>query len=522
MKRSFSLDRSSLTQIALFLAPILVFTLHSITFGTWIVDDAAISFAYSHNLAFGHGLVAQPGAVPVEGYSNPLWVLLLAPFFRLGFDPVFMPKLIAWVLVVAAYYLLYRTLRYRAVVALALVALSLNTSFVAWCISGLENPLYVFNAALLLWALVRRRFGLAGFAVALMATTRPDGLAYLLVLPLLGIINRWSLRDAVRFVLALGVPYAAFIALRYAMFGALLPNTAVVKSGFDPISIRFLSVIFGAGGGIGGVLLLVLLPVLVLVILWRHKLSEEIRCLLACLLIALLVFNVLPPDWMGEYRFGTLFFLFLYPAMALVFETLLPRAASVLMLLVIVGNAVLFLPRTQIFALKPTVPFADVSRLSVALTAYADQLGVSEPSVLSPDAGGILYDDTLTFIDMAGLTDTVIARSLYANAANPDFERFYRYVLDEKRPTFIEYHGIWLDATRLPDAPEFARDYALVLQCSSTALPGDTDAQYNGWLYVRRDALTAMPDAEMSDAMGKVVGHVSPEREYAVCETVQE
>ena len=44
----------------------------------WLVDDAAISMAYAANWTAGHGLVAQPGLPPVEGYSNFLWVVVLA------------------------------------------------------------------------------------------------------------------------------------------------------------------------------------------------------------------------------------------------------------------------------------------------------------------------------------------------------------------------------------------------------------------------------------------------------------
>jgi len=52
----------------------------------WNVDDAAISFAYARNLADGEGLVAQPGGERVEGYSNPLWVLLLSLWEVVGID----------------------------------------------------------------------------------------------------------------------------------------------------------------------------------------------------------------------------------------------------------------------------------------------------------------------------------------------------------------------------------------------------------------------------------------------------
>ena len=36
-----------------------------------------ISMRYARNLAHGYGLVWNPGARPVEGYTNPAWVLYM-------------------------------------------------------------------------------------------------------------------------------------------------------------------------------------------------------------------------------------------------------------------------------------------------------------------------------------------------------------------------------------------------------------------------------------------------------------
>src|ERR1700738_1680717 len=47
------------------------------------IDDAFISFRYAENLARGAGLVYNPGE-RVEGYTNFLWVLIIAAVYRLG------------------------------------------------------------------------------------------------------------------------------------------------------------------------------------------------------------------------------------------------------------------------------------------------------------------------------------------------------------------------------------------------------------------------------------------------------
>jgi hypothetical protein len=47
-----------------------------------LFDDAMISMQYAKNLAEGSGLVWHPSVEPIEGFTNPLWVLIMA-FFHL-------------------------------------------------------------------------------------------------------------------------------------------------------------------------------------------------------------------------------------------------------------------------------------------------------------------------------------------------------------------------------------------------------------------------------------------------------
>src|SRR5262252_3083654 len=75
-----------------------LFVVHVATYGSYIADDAAITFAYAKNLARGHGLVLNPGSDPVEGYSNFAWLLLVLPFCARGTDPTVGIKLLSSVL----------------------------------------------------------------------------------------------------------------------------------------------------------------------------------------------------------------------------------------------------------------------------------------------------------------------------------------------------------------------------------------------------------------------------------------
>jgi len=60
-------------------------------FHGFIVDDAFITFRYVRQWTHGNGLVYNIGE-PAEGYSNFLWIVLLAPFDRLGIDLVLVAK----------------------------------------------------------------------------------------------------------------------------------------------------------------------------------------------------------------------------------------------------------------------------------------------------------------------------------------------------------------------------------------------------------------------------------------------
>ncbi len=47
-----------------------------------LFDDAMISMRFAKNFAEGLGLVWNPGETPIEGYTNPLWVVFMS-FFHL-------------------------------------------------------------------------------------------------------------------------------------------------------------------------------------------------------------------------------------------------------------------------------------------------------------------------------------------------------------------------------------------------------------------------------------------------------
>ena len=330
-----------------------LFALHAAQFGSWQIDDAGITFAYARNLAQGHGLVAQPGAVPVEGYSNPLWTFLLAAFAAVRlFDPLWTPKLLSFGFAFGTFALLDRLLARAGVGAplsgLALGLLAAQSGFAIWMVSGLENPLYAClyaGLALLAARAIRENSSreipiLAGLLAAGLALTRPEGILFAALFPLaLALSSGRRLARLGFYLAALALPVAAHLAMRLAWFGEWVPNTYYAKGGPTLATLgslaaldagpaaRMLSLLraaFGKPGAWVGLGLLLALGFLI----GRGKLRRETVLLLGATLLGGLPYLLLPLDWMPEYRFATPFFPIVLVLLAKVSSDLWPVDAG--------------------------------------------------------------------------------------------------------------------------------------------------------------------------------------------------
>ena len=72
-------------RLAPYLLPAIPFVAGILVVLEFIKDDAYISLRYAHNLVTGNGLVFNTGE-HLEGFTNFLWVLIVAPFEALGWD----------------------------------------------------------------------------------------------------------------------------------------------------------------------------------------------------------------------------------------------------------------------------------------------------------------------------------------------------------------------------------------------------------------------------------------------------
>jgi hypothetical protein len=201
-------------------------------------DDAYISYRYAQNLARGDGLVFNPGE-RVEGYSNLLHVLLLAPVARVaGPDAIYPISVGLNLLFAAGAWAVFSRLAARRLVppraALASLLFGLCPVLWLWTASGMETPLFLL-LQIAMWLLVDRaaqgeavRSGGLAALVVLSVLARADGFIVpaIAVLYLLAIGRK---REAFVAGAALGATLASLVGWRLSYYGHPLPNTYYAK-----------------------------------------------------------------------------------------------------------------------------------------------------------------------------------------------------------------------------------------------------------------------------------------------------
>jgi arabinofuranosyltransferase len=204
----------------------------------WISDDGYITARYADNLLRGYGPVFNLGE-RVQGYTHPLWFLLLTPALAILQEPLLAAVALGAIFTALTMSLIYGALREtRAQAALPLFAavtavLLLSESWRSFQTGGLENSLSHFLIALIFVELVRHpglRPGRLTLICALLVLTRPD--FAVLVAPLSIFVTYTAVRRRQVHRLLLGsAPLLAWLAFAWAYYGTVIPNTATSKLG---------------------------------------------------------------------------------------------------------------------------------------------------------------------------------------------------------------------------------------------------------------------------------------------------
>ncbi len=472
----------------------------------------------------------------VEGYSNLLWVILLAAGTKLGLDTLLVSKIIGLFFslgVIALLYLILRPFIHNRWLLLGLALLPVSLTFTFWSVSGLENSLYAFLILLAVFFLLREdqspdKIPLgSALSLVLVGMTRPEGLVYALAglgYKVLQLAIRWQQKENRRIlvkhllswlaIFLLG--YGLFKAWHYAYFAAWWPNPIYAKAGwyktdlteiwFKPGGWTYLRGYFRTFAAVG------ILPALLFGGLVSLKGPQRVMPIFALAALALPLYTF---DWMVNYRFLYPFLPFAVALLVLAADQLwnwlnnfwyigrIQRPTSSTQLLSMIAAVVLVLwfgfsvarfawvnlrltqrqlacgyapmAETRCLDGKMYWTMDEVDQKYSELQSFADQIGLDNPLYLIPDIGATSYLQNKRILDLAGLGDYQLARIREGALLK-------QYVFEEQRPDFIMTHGVWTRRTDLTTFNAFNENY----------LPVEQGQDENGLVhgtFVRRDLL---------------------------------
>lgn len=212
-----------------------------------VAEDAFISFRFARHVALGEGFVWNIGEPPVEGYTNFLWVVLMALVLKLGFAPEIPSQVLGILATGTTMLFVYRISclvhgdtrsPFRFV---APVLMAASGPIATWAASGMETNLFMALVTMALFYylrdLERDELGWQSSACLLLAgLTRPEGVMVFALLwahhALRGLALRrrpWNDRRFLTWTLLFLIPGLVYFAWRYAYFGYLLPNVFYAK-----------------------------------------------------------------------------------------------------------------------------------------------------------------------------------------------------------------------------------------------------------------------------------------------------
>jgi len=234
--------------ILLMVIPILITCVSTaIVHRQFLFDDSFITYRYAKNLADGNGIVFNPGDPPTEGYTPLLLVLLLAPFLKIGLDPLVITRVLSFLSAIGLSACIFFSAkrRFRCTTISASIVASIPFLFsdtVVHCMTGMETMLYTLCLFLCFLAGVQfirnqsLKWSLIFSSILFLCTLfRPEGfLLYIAFLILCGIqalrkdsILLRPLIAGAGLLFAMGMVYGIWKVFH---FGYILPNAFFIKA----------------------------------------------------------------------------------------------------------------------------------------------------------------------------------------------------------------------------------------------------------------------------------------------------
>jgi hypothetical protein len=462
-----------------------IFLLH-VWYLRTITEDAFISFRYARNFANGYGLLWNPGWVPVEGYTNFLWVMLLAAMMKLRLPLETASQYAGVIFSLATLLPVYRASEQKW---LPVLLLALCGPFAAWATSGLETSLFTFLifSAFLLHLRERKSasFPFSSFFFFLAALTRPEGLLVVLITLMHLIYSNLKEGKSLlanrlpEMILGFVIPFSIYYLWRYHYYGFLLPNTFYAKVGSTAWQVvrglKYSGEFYG----------LLLFPLLAFVrpFVGRTSFPTRYSLWLICIYTAYII--AVGGDYMALFRFFVPLCPFLVLVAAETLQLLKARVQKPEYRRAIVALLcfVCLLPSLPLENLRPYVPrpyYYWAARYDAhprllferwqvnRLVAIGKWLKTKLPAGATLAYGGIgaigWYADDVNIYDMSGLNDIHIAHKqmrnmgkgiaghekedwLYILARKPDYVLGSRYLEQSNRPqSYAAFYEGKLDA----------------------------------------------------------------------------
>ncbi len=446
-----------------------------------VFDDAYISFRYVDNFLSGKGLIWNPGE-RVEGYTNFLWVLVLAAGTLLTKVELPLVALISCLLAYVAGVAVFASLERRLFgvgIPLATALFALQNTTTDYATSGLETGFATFCMMMGLRSLMsgsgKRHATTCGMWLIASTMCRPDhgifwiaGGLSLLVQVLRRSPSGWPKpeRPSKRGLLTLSAyaatfaPYGLYLLWKLSYYGSLLPNTYYAKSAnltyFSQGGIYALSFLLGAH-------LWVLIPLAIIGLLHPTNDSGH-RCLKVFSAVALVLYNFYVLKVGGDFMYGR-FYLVTIPLWLLLARLGVAKFAATRrwkgalaagVFVATIGGVNLFSgasgqwylnDESRTYQVTQWLPHVVIEhhnwRGGTHFGEYLQQRGV-EPILATTGIGMIGYYSRLEVIDMRGLTDKVVARTRLKRRRMPGHEKYPRQkYLDRRKIHFVrsqQYH----------------------------------------------------------------------------------
>lgn len=425
---------------------VLLFVLACAGFRDSVIDDAFIVFRYADHLLAGHGPVFNPGE-RVEGFTSPLWLLLLAAGRAAGFDylslvPAF--GIAFGAAAILATHALARRVAPGWPALLAPVLLAVHPAFAMWSVHGLETALFValLASGLSAWAGGSPR--VAGAWLGAAFWTRPEAAMVVVVLGGLALARRERRRagELVAVFAAFAVP---LLAARLLYYGALFPNTFHAKTGGGLGRIRF---------GLGSARLFVETHLPLVLAAGAAALASTRRRVEHTPVFDLAVLGAVWSAWIvwigGDAFPGFRFWLPVLPIAAAVAAWGIARAATtrgrglVLAAAAVVGVALVAWDARP----DPLLEYETGKDFTARMRAVGRWMRDHVPpeTVIAVNyVGALPWESGLPTIDMLGLTDAAVGRSPIAGRFRfPGHAKGNGASILERKPGLILMGGVYL------------------------------------------------------------------------------